>query len=356
MLSLFVIPGVFASNSITVEEEEKEIKAVIDEYFTLRYEAQKNTKQLDLSSITDTSKTPTVTNNWLNREQKKQEIEFYIAETFDSRIIDYKFYLDYQSIKIDNSVAVVTLLESHDVYFSSDPDSLAQMANLEHVITLNKVKGQWRLTNDTYRDEMVELMEALPIDEILKNVKTNHDIQYSQQAEVEPPQLLGTYSYNGTAAANYSNQWALARNPTYHDEPNDCTNFASQAVYAGTNGTTSDPNDYNNKWYYDFYSHTGSLPWVRVSSFYTFLTSNNGKGPYGYSSGAYLCNLGKGHVVTMKKNGDWAHTVVVSSIDGSCHVPSNIKINSHTVDRYRYPLSNYSGYVWYAITISGYRT
>ncbi|MBP3352092.1 MAG: amidase domain-containing protein [Lachnospiraceae bacterium] len=43
-------------------------------------------------------------------------------------------------------------------------------------------------------------------------------------------------TYNRTAAVYYARKWALGRNPAYYDFEEvggDCTNFASQCIYAG---------------------------------------------------------------------------------------------------------------------------
>lgn len=357
-ISLFAIPVATASSNERQEESEiREIKEVITAYFELRYEALKLLKPADFSIVSDTRKASTITVEWLRREQERQDIELFIAETFGTNYTEYKFYLDYKSIAIKDSSAVVTLLESHDVYFATNPTSIAKMANLEHVITLTNVGGSWKITNDNYRDETIELMETLSKEEILQNVRINHDSQFLRQdTENQLFQPEANYTYNGLAAATYADTWWNSINSTYHQEPNnDCTNFASQAIYEGTNHTMSNPDNYNTKWYYDFYTHSGSYPWVNVGGIFTFLTTNTGKGPYGYNSGAYLCNLGKGSIVTMKQSGVWKHTVVVALISGDCHIPSSTLVDAHTTNRYHYPLSSYSGYTWYAITISGYR-
>ena len=42
--------------------------------------------------------------------------------------------------------------------------------------------------------------------------------------------------YNRDAAVAYARKWALGRNPAYYDFQDvggDCTNFASQCIYAG---------------------------------------------------------------------------------------------------------------------------
>ncbi|GAP09470.1 protein containing putative amidase domain [Bellilinea caldifistulae] len=352
----------FSFNTFTVasasdkdSQEESKIKETINSYFQLRYEALKSLKPADFSSLATTTDNVS-TEKWLRQEQDRQDVELFIAETFKTSYLEYKFFLDYQSIEINGNEAVAKLLESNEVFFTSNPTLPSRTANLEHTITLENMNGGWKISNDQYRDETIELLETSTKDDILRNIQINRDAQFLGRTTGQSAQPEATYSYKRTLAASYADTWWNSINPTYHDESgNDCTNFASQAIYEGTEHTMSDPTNYNTMWYYDFYTHSGSYPWVNVGGLYTFLTSNTGKGPYGYSSGAYTCNLSKGDVVTMKQSGTWKHTVVVVSIAGDCHVPSNILVDAHDTDRYHYPLSNYSGYTWYSITISGYR-
>ena len=49
--------------------------------------------------------------------------------------------------------------------------------------------------------------------------------------------MLKLYPYNRKAAVAYAHHWACSRNPRFYDYENiggDCTNFASQCLYAGT--------------------------------------------------------------------------------------------------------------------------
>jgi hypothetical protein len=344
--------------TITDQDQSNKIKETINSYFELRYEALKTLSLADFSNLS-TSPENSVTSEWLQREQDRQDVELFIAETFNNHIVEYKFFLDYQNIEIKETKAVVTLLENNEVYYSSTPTIASMMANVKHTITFAKVNGSWKILDDQYHDDMIELVSALGKENVFNNIQYNHDSQYlppvlDGQIEDESPAA----TYNGVAAANYADTWATGRNPFYHDEGDyDCTNFASQGIYEGTNHTMSSPTNYMTKWYFDdFTPHTGSFPWIRVEGIYTFLTTNTGRGPYGYNSGSYLCNLGKGHVVLMKQAGVWKHTVIVSKIIGDCHDPSKILVDAHSDNYYRRALSKYSGYTWYAITISGYRT
>ena len=75
-------------------------------------------------------------------------------------------------------------------------------------------------------------------------------------------------------------KWAFLRNPKYYNYDSlggDCTNFASQCVFAG-----SKIMNYNktNGWYY-INGNNKSPSWTGVEFFYQFLTTNKTIGPYG---------------------------------------------------------------------------
>ena len=47
---------------------------------------------------------------------------------------------------------------------------------------------------------------------------------------------MRSFNYNRNNTVEYAKRWALSRNPKYldfHEIGGDCTNFASQCIYAG---------------------------------------------------------------------------------------------------------------------------
>lgn len=363
ILAVFFGSGVTQSRASTSGEmlvDEENIKVTINEYFTMRYESRLAKTSTDFSTLAVPAESKAQA--WIQLELDRQEIEIFIAKTFQVDYLNYEFYLDYEEIQLSGIDAIVKVKESNKLYYLSDPSSPSEIKNLVHTIILQKIDGQWKILDDQYKDETIRLVESLPMEEIKDNIQKNHDDQFQlnvfndQTPKVDPIQpLLTTYPYDGQAVIDYTYMWWDSINPTYHDEPgNDCTNFASQAIYNGTSNTMSSTRDYWTDWYYDFYSQSGSYPWINVDGIYTFLTSNSGVGPYGYSSGSYLCFLSKGDIITMKQDDVWEHTVIVRSIT-ECHDPSQVRVDAHDTDSYNRPLSDYSGFVWYAIDITGYR-
>ena len=85
--------------------------------------------------------------------------------------------------------------------------------------------------------------------------------------------------YNRTAAVEYARKWALTRNPAFYDFEEiggDCTNFASQCIYAGSGVMNYTP---VMGWYYNSpYDRTPS--WSGVEYLYNFLITNKSVGPY----------------------------------------------------------------------------
>src|SRR5574344_891312 len=88
------------------------------------------------------------------------------------------------------------------------------------------------------------------------------------------------FEYRREAAVAYAKEWAKKRNPRYLDFERmggDCTNFASQCVYAGSGVMNYTP---TMGWYYSSGTYR-SPSWTGVQFFYNFITTNKSVGPYG---------------------------------------------------------------------------
>ena len=97
--------------------------------------------------------------------------------------------------------------------------------------------------------------------------------------------------YDRQKAVEYARRWALERNPIFEDYTGiggDCTNFVSQAIFAGT-CVQNYTRDYG--WY--FITRQNRAPaWTRVEFFYDFMTGapqltseNGGTEPFGFPIG-----------------------------------------------------------------------
>ncbi len=161
-----------------------------------------------------------------------------------------------------------------------------------------------------------------------------------------------TINYNRRDAVNYANKWALSRNPAFYDYSNiggDCTNFASQVVYAGTGVMNYTP---DTGWYY-INANDKSPSWTGVQFFYDFMINNEGIGPFAEERD--LRGLLPGDLVQFgDANGNFYHTVVITDIlrFGNRRV---YLVASHSADSYRRNLATYDFENYRGIHILGAR-
>ncbi|PYG88282.1 putative amidase-like protein [Ruminiclostridium sufflavum DSM 19573] len=150
---------------------------------------------------------------------------------------------------------------------------------------------------------------------------------------------MRTKPYNRTNAVFYAHKWAFGRNPQYYDFEHlggDCTNFASQVLYAGAGIMNPTP---DLGWYY--YSLGNRTPsWTGVEFLYRFLVNNRGVGPVAVETD--ILQMLPGDIVQLSFDGEvFRHSPVIVSA-GIYPSPSNILIAAHTHDADNYPLDGYS--------------
>lgn len=146
--------------------------------------------------------------------------------------------------------------------------------------------------------------------------------------------------YKRENAVEYAHKWAFSRNSDYLDFENlggDCTNFASQVIYAGSGVMNFTP---TYGWYYnDSYNRTPS--WTGVNYLYNFLTGNKGIGPY--AEEVDVKDIQPGDIIQLSFNGapNFDHSPVVVETGYPVSL-DNILIAAHTYDRDYYPVTNYN--------------
>lgn len=85
--------------------------------------------------------------------------------------------------------------------------------------------------------------------------------------------------YDRQAAFEYAKKWAFRRNPRYYNFEKiggDCTNFASQCIYAGAKVMNFTPTF---GWYYISINNRAPA-WTGVEYLFNFLTGNDAEGPF----------------------------------------------------------------------------
>jgi len=151
---------------------------------------------------------------------------------------------------------------------------------------------------------------------------------------------LRVNTYQRDAAVDYASKWALKRNPKYLDFENlggDCTNFASQAIFAGSNIM-----NYTETlgWYY-INSNQRSPSWTGVNFLYDFLIKNNGIGPFAKLIETSQIELGDIIQLSFYDPYVFNHSLVVVKV-GNPPKLDNICVCAHSDDQLCYPLTNYS--------------
>ena len=145
--------------------------------------------------------------------------------------------------------------------------------------------------------------------------------------------------YDRQAAVDYAHRWAYHRNPNFYnfDElGGDCTNFASQCLYAGTGVMNYTPTF---GWYYNSqYSRAPAL--TGGPYFYNFLTRKKKDiGPVGEETS--MSQILPGDFVQLRFiPGPFAHNPVIVSV-GSPPALDNILVAAHSEDADYRPLSTY---------------
>lgn len=161
------------------------------------------------------------------------------------------------------------------------------------------------------------------------------------------------YPYDRRAAVAYAHRWAYGRNPGYYDYEalgGDCTNFASQCLFAGTGVMDFTP---DLGWYY-LDGNRKAPAWTGVPYFFQFLTrGTHTPGPVGEE--APLEGLRPGDFVQLRLGpGRFSHTPIVVAA-GSPPGPGGLLLAAHSQDADLRPLESYRYQALRGIHILGYR-
>ena len=142
--------------------------------------------------------------------------------------------------------------------------------------------------------------------------------------------------YDRQKVYEYAKKWAYERNPQYYNYDligGDCTNFASQCIFAGCNNMNYSK---MNGWYY-INGNNKSPSWTGVEFLYNFLLSNKGVGPKGEETTIEKLEIGDAIQLSFN-NTTFAHTLIVVKSGTSI---SNTLISAHTFDTFGKKVSEY---------------
>lgn len=140
--------------------------------------------------------------------------------------------------------------------------------------------------------------------------------------------------YDRAAAVAYARRWALGRNPAYYDFQvlgGDCTNFASQCIYAGAGIMNYTP---VTGWFYRSASDR-TASWTGVEYLYDFLVNNRSVGPY--ARVVSRAEAQPGDIVQLgTRGGTFYHSPVITA------VAPRLLVAAHTYDALDRPLTSYA--------------
>lgn len=157
---------------------------------------------------------------------------------------------------------------------------------------------------------------------------------------------MSKQKYDRKSVYEYAKKWAYLRNPKYYNyDPlgGDCTNFASQCIFAGCNQMNYNK---NNGWYY-INGNNKSPSWTGVEFLYKFLINNKGNGPFGKET--TIDKLDIGDIIQLSFDGNkFSHSLIVIQNSGSI---DNTLVAAHTFDTFGKRVSDYEYYNYRCIHI-----
>ena len=150
---------------------------------------------------------------------------------------------------------------------------------------------------------------------------------------------LEVIPYDREAAIAYAHQWAYGRNPEYFDYEKiggDCTNYASQCLYAGTGVMNFTP---TYGWYYRD-ANDKAPAWTGVPYFFNFMTrTQEDEGPFGIQAPLERCLPGDFAQLYFRGE-QFGHTPIIVAM-GEPITLENTLVAAHSYDADYRPLSTY---------------
>ena len=142
-------------------------------------------------------------------------------------------------------------------------------------------------------------------------------------------------SYNRASAVAYAHRWAYGRNPRFYDYEaigGDCTNFASQCLYAGSGVMDYTP---TYGWYY-IDANRKSPSWTGVEYLYNYLTrERTSLGPAARE--VSRSEMQPGDIVQLSFDGvRFAHSPIVVELSAR-----DLLLAAHSYDADYRPLATY---------------
>jgi len=328
LLSSMIPLAIAAEKPVPIEKKQKQKKVKlsssykdsIDDFFKQRQKEFKNGKMPKLF------------------EKNDETLAYiqYVQEVDNNKLKDYSY--DYEVLEV-NKEDDVTEVKVHLVQeFTFENDMKSGFAD-EVTISLKNDKSSSELQSASENNNIIEfesdtLETKIDIEKLIeKGKKTKKEEKKAKKEKKDDRSEVAAYAqrpvqnYTGSAAASYAYKYALSYNPNYISFRKDCTNFASQAIYAGgiKQQLTNDTNYNYLKWYYST-STSYSTSWINVDDLFDVLDSNTIYSTV--KSSASSLQLGDIIQYDIGKDGNYEHTAVVTKSDST-----GVLVSYHTTDR-----------------------
>ena len=329
----------FATNSQTTDETA--IKEVIEEYNkTVFLSIIGHEKTLDTSFSSDQA---------LLDELNARSI--YLGQNFGggTTFTSYNFDIYYDDLAIDGDKAKAVITQ--DITFQTSFEDKEYLVDADYVreegYVLQKIDGEWKLVNVIFNSEglpndaMAALMDSDSSDEWIADFdfeplsrdqyeddRTFTDmldengeidlgslvdpyVEYS--AAYDDPSLLDPMpraAYSKAACDAYAEKYGRTINNEYRWFEADCTNFASQCIYAGGLPQSA-------HWYYND-ANDYSRSWTVVQDLRDFIMNHTLSAGYYESMPAYPAGVDyRGTLIQYSNGSEWVHSAIVRYYNGS---------------------------------------
>lgn len=251
----------------------------------------------------------------------QEVMEDYLAENHPDIKIGTQAYFDYVSDQ---------LLTGEDAKLAArkDYDDLSTYMG-KYVISVDD--KQCYLTDKEQILNLSEEEKAMTLQEVRQEAieEEKEDLAWEKKLESQPPVMTRAASYNATNAVSYARKWAEKRNDAYDSYSSDCTNFISQALYAGgismrkpstiKHGITK-TTDY---WFSRKHKFTGSTgrvtyeydvttSWMRVKAFYKYASAHGATVTVCDTIGQLQNKAKPGDIVQLKNDSGWHHSIIIT--------------------------------------------
>lgn len=357
-------------NNLNIDSE---VHKLIVNYMNLYYQSIEELKYHDMKQLFSDEKEA-----YKNETAITYLIEARKLRSFDMKLSNVKYDLNYKTYSVNNDIYKVELTENGYYNFNFMKDIRSKVYGIQNTFEIVKVNGEYKIKSyDKVQDFYVMIKNTFKDDDDYKKELDNIKSNFLSKVKEEQSKLKTEYSdknnykitkeydheYNRDEAVSYVKKYVKERNSEwakYDDVGGNCQNYASQMLIAG-----GIPMDYDGditvQWKH--YSSTvnesqtkkgRSYSWTGVGYFYTYAKNNKGFGLVAQVDANYYSAL-KGDVVQVGYNNEYRHTAVVVDLakDENGNIVDLI-INSNTINMENFPLQGYVYPMKRVIKILGY--